>query len=369
MDLQSLLIPALVAFILNMVFTPVIIKLALKFKWYDHINDRKIHTGNIPRIGGVGIFLSFFISFSLFYFILNKDGSLGYFSTTTDTLDWKLFSFYFSITAIFVTGLIDDFSNIKARYKLIIQIAVSFSLVASGFLFRWIQIPFSSISIDLGLFAYPLSFIWFIGIINAVNLIDGMDGLSGGTSFISLLFFGLVGYFTGNYFMAYISFILMASLLAFLVFNFPPAKIFMGDSGSLFVGTALAIFPLSGQITEASAIIPVSSELINNNLLLISSFILIIPIFDTLSAIVRRTFIKKIHFFNPDKEHMHHKLLDLKLSNKKVLLVIYSVVTTAGITVLLAITFSNYISIVLPTGIIIVLMLFALLSILWNKKA
>jgi len=362
MNIKIIIIPALTAFVLNMIFTPVIIKVALKFKWYDHVNDRKIHTGNIPRLGGVGIFVSFIISFLLFFILLKDHSSVGVNIFKTDLINWKLYSFIFSITSIFVIGLIDDFSNLKARYKLIIQLAVALALVLSGFLFERIAIPFTSIVLELKYFSYPLTFVWFLGVINAVNLIDGMDGLSAGTSFISLLFLGIIGYITGNLFIAYISFILMSSLLAFLVFNLPPAKLFMGDSGSLFLGTALSIFPFFGKFSQEYL-------WVSDSLIFIVILLYIIPIFDTLSAIVRRTFIKRVHFFNPDKEHLHHKLLNFKLSTKKALAVIYSLTIIGGITALLYILLpKTYNDIALVVGFSTLLILFLVITIFHNIK-
>ena len=359
MDIKTLIIPGLTAFILNMILTPVIIKVSLKKGWYDHTNERKIHSGDISRLGGVGIFLSFLISFALFYFVLDYK-SLDV--KSLNLTNWKLFGFLFSLTAIFITGLIDDFSNIKARYKLFIQIAVSLSLVMTGFIFKTIAIPFTSVIIELSYFGYPLSFLWFIGIINAVNLIDGMDGLSGGTSFISLLFLGLIGYVTGNMFMTYISFILMSSLLAFLIFNFPPAKLFMGDSGSLFLGTSLAIFPFLGTFSD-------SYSWVNDSLIFIVLLLYIVPIFDTFSAIIRRSIIKRVHFFNPDKEHLHHKLLNLNLSTKKTLFIIYSLSAIGGISAFIFINVNLfYRNIILVATFTLLFLIFLILTLLHNKN-
>lgn len=362
--MEIILIPALSAFILNMVLTPCIIKIALKFGWYDTINDRKIHSGNIPRLGGVGIFLSFIFSFSLFYFILNKENNFNSFqSENLASFDWKMFSFYFSISLIFLTGLIDDFSELSARLKLIIQIAVAISLVVAGFLFTKITIPFTNIVIDLGFFSYILTFLWFIGIINAINLIDGMDGLSGGTTFLSLLFLGILGLLMKDFFITYICFILASALLGFLIFNLPPAKIFMGDSGSLFLGTILSILPVAINFSA----LELNCKNLEGWILFIACFLFIVPIFDTLSAIFRRVVIMRVHFFTPDKEHLHHKLLFLGLSTRKALLVIYSINFTGGSIALALAYFEKQRSLILVLGIIFFVTIFFTIGSIYRR--
>ncbi len=358
--MNQLIIPALSAFILNMILTHCIIKLALKYHWYDTINDRKIHSGNIPRLGGVGIFLSFLFSFSIFYFILNRETPSGVFANPDqNAINLKLFALYFSVFVIFLIGLIDDFSELKAKVKFVIQVAIAITLVSAGFIFKEITIPFTQISITASWICYPLTFFWYIGVINAVNLIDGMDGLSGGTSFLSAIFFAIVGIIIHDFFLSYICFIFASSLLAFLFFNFPPAKIFMGDCGSLFLGTLLAIFPTTIR-TEGSSL--------QGWALPIALLILIVPIFDTISAIFRRVIIKRVHFFNPDKEHLHHKLLAMGLSSKKALFVIYNICLTGGLFGLAIVKQPHFASIILTIAICFFIILFSIISLLYHKK-
>lgn len=158
-----------------------------------------------------------------------------------------------------------------------------------------------------------ITFVWIIGITNAVNLIDGMDGLSSGVTGIAAFFMGLTAFASGNMNQAVIVFILFGSLSGFLIYNFPPAKLFMGDSGSLFIGFVLAVLPLYSLIRE-----------ITPYTLILSISFMFIPVSDTLAAIIRRR-IKGVPFHSPDKEHLHHKLLKIGLSAKQVLVVVYSV--------------------------------------------
>ncbi|MBN2652111.1 MAG: undecaprenyl/decaprenyl-phosphate alpha-N-acetylglucosaminyl 1-phosphate transferase [Spirochaetales bacterium] len=350
-DIKILIISVSVAFVANLIITPLIIFLSRRFHWYDHINDRKIHEGQIPRLGGVGIFLSFIIGFFIAFF-LSSEIRTG--SSNISLIQFLTINAAFVI--IFAVGLLDDFTNISARYKLIAQIIAAGSLVAVGFHFRTLYIPFFNIDVNLGFTSYIITFFWFIGICNSVNLIDGMDGLAGGTSFFSLLFLGILSAVTGDVAVAFLAFILMGAILGFLVFNFPPAKIFMGDCGSLFLGITLAAIPLIGNTSTGS------------KTLLISITILMIPIIDTLAAIIRRTIIKRVHFFNPDREHLHHKLLDLGFSVKKILALIYSTLILLGLTTLIWAKFdTNWSVYLILASWVIVVGLYNLLSFFHRK--
>lgn len=301
----------LFAFLLNLLLTFLVIKSALKFGWFDTLNERKIHSGKIPRLGGVGIFLSTIITFFLFYLIFNS--RLNFFTDKNNS--YKLLVFFISMVTIFLVGLFDDFNELKARYKLFFQLFVTALLLLVGFQIPAIQIPFTSFVITNPIVLKTISFFWFIGMMNAVNLIDGMDGLSGGTTLFSIITIAVIALFYENTLIAYLAFIIAASLLAFLCYNLPPAKTFMGDCGSLFLGYILATLPLLEDFK------PFSSE---NWILVITIFAAFIPISDTLFAMFRRLIIKHTSFFNPDKEHIHHKLLFLQNNNtQSVLATIY----------------------------------------------
>ena len=173
------------------------------------------------------------------------------------------------------------------------------------------MVPWGRGLIDLGLLSYPITLIWIIGITNAVNLIDGLDGLAGGISFLASLSFGIFFWVQGSMLSAEICLALAGAVAGFLVFNLPPAKIFMGDSGSLFLGFFLALLPLLGQESDGAEIGLISA-----------ATILSVPIFDTFAAMYRR---KKAHvsFFTADKGHLHHLLLKRVESSRAVLMIIY----------------------------------------------
>ncbi len=263
---------------------PLIIKLCKKYSVYDYTDERKIHTGNISRLGGVGILAGFFISAGLFLIF-------------TDTINfWKTLPLFVAGAIIFTFGLIDDLKNLPAFVKLIFQILAVFIVSVSGFRFKqifgWIlPTPLSFI----------LTFVWILGVINAYNLIDGLDGLCGSLSFTSVLVLGIL-YFLSKNMEAGICFCLAGAILGFLCFNWPPAKIFMGDAGSQFLGFMIAILPLY-----------TSGDSFEYNKFLIMVVLTSFPVFDTIAAIWRRL---RDHrpVMSPDSSHLHHKLLHLGFS-------------------------------------------------------
>lgn len=301
------IIAVVIPIIINLILTPILLKIAHNYRWYDEIDHRKIHTGNIPRIGGMGIAFSFASTIIIIKFFQT--------SFSPDITGFIPVSVFWAVVLgsiiINLIGLLDDFSNLRPLYKLIGQFAAAIVVVISGRYFSEFYIPFFDITIELGIFSYFLTIIWIVGITNAINLIDGMDGLSGGVTSIIIFFMAFSALISNNLTQSMLLFMLFGSVISFVIFNFPPAKLFMGDSGSLFLGFFLACMPLYTFTKELSAY----------SLILSISFLLI-PIIDTLSAIIRRK-IRGVPFHSPDMDHIHHKLLKIGLSTKKVLLVFY----------------------------------------------
>lgn len=305
------------AMVLNAVIIPLLIKLAVRYDWYDNENERKIHTGSIPRIGGLGISVSFFAVILLFFSA--KSLLFGNTSLLHSLLN-GYWAFFLGAAVINMIGLLDDFTDLRPLYKLFAQIAIALFIIFSGYYFKSFYIPFFDITLNSILIGKIITFIWIVGVTNAVNLIDGLDGLSGGTTGIAAFFIGLSAYATGNVNQAVLVFILFGSIAGFLLYNFPPAKLFMGDSGSLFIGFVLSVLPLyalKGTITPYTLILSIS--------------FLFVPILDTLAAIIRRK-IKGVPFHSPDREHLHHKLLDLGFTTRKVLVIVYSVTFILSLT-------------------------------------
>jgi UDP-GlcNAc:undecaprenyl-phosphate GlcNAc-1-phosphate transferase len=308
---------------LGLVLIPLVLRLAHKFKWYDLPNNRKIHTGLIPRLGGSGMYLAFLIASLLTPLLLRiiTGGTAGFRFT------YRFIPFFLGISLVHVIGLVDDFHNLKALLKFFLQLLAAFIVAAAGFLIRSVTIPYLGV-LSLGPFAYPITILWIVSISNAINLIDGMDGLAGGISAFAALSMGVIALIQGATVTAVLCLSLFGAIVGFLVFNFPPAKIFMGDSGSLFLGFCLAVLPLVGGISKASAF----------GTLLVPVTLLTIPILDIVTAVIRRLR-NKIPISHPDKEHIHHKLLDMGLNQRQILGVLYG--------------FSLYLSIVAITSVIL----------------
>ena len=327
------------SFFLNLILIKFILKIAHKFKWYDDIDSRKIHEGEIPRIGGIGIASSFFIpaiSISLIFSI-------------NISIFWSLL---LGAAIINFVGILDDFKNLRPLYKFIGQIAAALIVIFSGNYFTSFYIPFFGITVNSIFVGQTVTLIWIIGITNAVNLIDGMDGFSSSITAIISMAMGLAAFFSGNYTQSLMLFILSGSISGFLIFNFPPAKLFMGDSGSLFIGFVLASMPLyalKGEISSYSLILGIS--------------FLLIPLYDTLGAIIRRK-IRGVPFHSPDMDHLHHKLLALGLS-KKLIILFTDIVTliVSGTAVMFVIYKSNLYLYIQLAEWAVVLLLFILVSI------
>ena len=280
-----------IAILISLISMPLIIKIAHSRKLYDVIDDRKIHTGNIPRLGGLGIFLAFVGAIAIITVVTGKGVETGN----------RFWAVILCMLVIHVVGLVDDFRNLAAVYKFIIELAAAIILSALGFRFMAIVPPFAGLTFGLGALSYPITVIWIIGVTNAVNLIDGMDGLAGGISAFAAAAYGLIFMLNGDSGAALACFALVGAIFGFLAFNLPPAKVFMGDSGALFLGFTLSVLPIIGPVTGHTEIGFVSAVTV-----------LLIPIFDTFAAIIRRLIVG-VSVFTPDREHLHHKLLDLGL--------------------------------------------------------
>lgn len=307
----------LISFIICIILIPVLIKLSNKYHWFDEIDERKIHTGQISRLAGVAIFYSMIIGLIISLVLLHNFSSIK-----TAVPPGRIAAFLGAFLLIHMIGLIDDFKNIRPRYKFIVQIIAALLVIIPGRTFSLLHVPFANVTLNIGFLGYILTAIWIIGACNAVNLIDGMDGLSSGISSIAALCLAITAIAMGNLLTAVIAFALFGSLIGFLVFNFPPAKIFMGDSGSLFLGFALASLPLLeiNYHSDMSFVISVS--------------ILFIPVIDTLTSMLRRLR-RGQSPFHPDREHIHHKLMDRNFSTKQILLTIYSVSVLLCLTIVI----------------------------------
>ncbi len=294
------------SFIIVIALMPFVLKISHRFRWYADKNPRKIHTNDLPHIGGTGLFLAATLAALLLYLlntIVFKTGSATFLSFLPLLVAFLL---------IHITGLIDDFTDMHARYKFLVQFVVAAVLAVMGYTIRAVELPWSDITIHLGPGAYVVTVLWLAGTSNAINFIDGIDGLAAGISAIAALAYGIVFLILGSTTSAFISFALLGALVGFLMFNSPPAKIIMGDCGAIYLGFFLGSLPLlehSGTSTFLGIMIPFS--------------LLLFPVMDTATAILRRIR-RGVSIIKPDREHTHHKLLDLGLSQRQILLVTYT---------------------------------------------
>ncbi|POQ98355.1 hypothetical protein AU468_13440 [Alkalispirochaeta sphaeroplastigenens] len=293
------------AFALSAVLVRLLIGLARNRSWYDWTDERKAHDGDIPFLGGLGISVSFFIVGLGTFFLFHYADQGRVFSF------WYMAAILAGLFLIHATGVFDDFRNIPALRKLLLQILAAGLIVAGGPVIRTIQLFGPATQLSLGVFAVPFTVAWIVGMGNAVNLIDGMDGLAGGVVFIASLVLGVLAVAEGNPLTALLAFTLCGSIAGFLVFNLPPAKIFMGDGGALFLGYAVAVLPI---LSRGGAAVPVP--------VLVPISLLLVPIADIVAAVIRRKS-RGLPFHSPDREHIHHKLQDAGLSVPQALAVIY----------------------------------------------
>jgi UDP-GlcNAc:undecaprenyl-phosphate GlcNAc-1-phosphate transferase len=297
----------LLALIVGLVMTKVAKVVALRLGVVDKPDPRKVHKGLIPRMGGLGIY-SGFMAGSLFYVLSHPNIVLG----------GEVLGLLISATIVFITGLVDDVKSIRPTTKLMGQLIAALVFVGFGGYVKFLSNPFGGDIIFLDYFGVPVTVLWLMGISNAVNLIDGLDGLAAGVSIISACTMAVVSLSHGYFMPAALLFVLASATLGFLRFNFSPASIFMGDSGSLtlgFVLGAIAIMGFAKGATIVALVIPV--------------LILAIPIFDTFFAIVRRL-IEHKPIMQPDKGHLHHRLLAMGLSHKQTVLIIYAITMFMG---------------------------------------
>ena len=311
-----------ISFILSFLAVALILRLSHRYKWYDHVNDRKIHDGDIPRLGGIGFAAAFFIVVVAIFLVYREAEA-----------NLHNLLILFALLFILVFGIIDDFRPIKPHYKLFVQIIAAVLVIIPGFIFR--RIGYFSIGVFPELLGYAITLFWFVGITNAINLIDGLDGLAGGISCLIALFFGLIFFYYGNN----LIFVLFCTALVgvisgFLIFNvpFPKAKIFMGDCGSQFLGFSLALLPLLELQNSPTALpLPYAAALF------------LIPIFDTIAAVWRRIR-DGISIHTPDKSHVHHKLINLGLSVRLVNVILCGLQIILGVLVFISIRLEGVLS-------------------------
>lgn len=300
--MYNIFISSSLAFLVTFFGIPVIIKIAKDKKLFDEPDERKVHKAVIPTLGGLGIFGGFILAALMG--VPNNSSNFQYFIA--------------AIMVIFFLGVKDDILLLSASKKFIGQ------LIAAGIIIKFGGIQLTNMHGFLGFGEIPrlasliLTTFTIIVITNSFNLIDGVDGLAGSLGLLTSTVFGSYFLITGQLMYAVMGFSLAGSLLAFLIYNFSPAKIFMGDTGSLLLGLLNAVFVIRFIDSTATSSYPIYSAPA------IGFSILIVPLFDTMRVFSLRI-IKRRSPFSPDRNHIHHFLLDFGLSHKMITLVCVTV--------------------------------------------
>ena len=286
---------------------PIVSRLAKRYRLVDAPGLRKVHQSPIPRIGGIVFVVSTLVMVLLVFFLSNDIGQSFREAQTEFIVLLVAASFMFGV------GLIDDLRSVPGYVKLLCLIGASLAICASGATLRSISVG-TWFELETGWAAWPLAVFWIVMITVCMNLIDGLDGLAAGISVIVCATIVLLALWSGQAAMAVLMLALLGSVMGFLFFNFHPAKIFMGDGGSLFLGFLIGAGSLVCQ-TKTHTLVGLALPFL----------VLGVPILDTGLAVIRRRILERRSVFTPDRNHLHHRLLDLGLRQRTVVIVIYAV--------------------------------------------
>ncbi|MDX1952690.1 MAG: MraY family glycosyltransferase [Verrucomicrobiota bacterium] len=298
----------------SFLLTPLAISLAWRVGALDYPSERKIHSEAMPRLGGLGVFAGFAFPWVTLYLLENRV-SLSFQNHE------RLFLWLFIGAALLLAlGIYDDIKGARVFVKLIVQIIVGFALYEfGGYRIETLSLFFTSKPLELGWFSLPVSIFWVVAITNAINLLDGVDGLVTGITALLALALAVINIMAGNIFVALVTLSLGGACLGFLPFNFSPAKVFLGDSGSLFIGLILAAVSMFSLFKETTA-----------TLIVVPLMLFGLPLFDTTSVLMSRAYHGR-PLFKADKSHVHHRLLQLGLSQRRACLILYGVTGLLGI--------------------------------------
>ncbi len=343
----------LISLMVGATLTLAVRQLATRHGLLDRVgSSRQVHALPTPRLGGIAIVLGFFAPL---VGLLVVDSWVGLAFRSNTTLVIGLFGGGLVIAAL---GLYDDLHGAGAPLKFSIQLGVALALYALGVRVEVLANPFGA-DLSLGALSLPFTVLWIVGVINAMNLIDGLDGLAGGVSFFAVATTFLLAISRGDLVMSLMMAALGGAILGFLIFNFNPASIFMGDTGSMFLGYVLAVSSVVTSTKSGTAVA-----------MLVPVISLGLPIMDTLLSMVRRALIGR-PMFSADKEHIHHRLMSrLELSHRNAVLVLYALCCLFGLTALgLAYANSAQTAMLLAGVAVVVVVLMRKLGYLSPKRA
>ena len=322
-------IPFLAAFILTFIQMPFTTKLAKKKGFLDVPKDeRRVHKEPIPVGGGIAMVISVTILI-LYYLPINK----GLIMTILASL------------VIALSGLYDDKKDLSPKLKFLFQILAGVLLVLGGMKIEFVTNPFDSHDalLILNILSIPVTIFWVCGITNTINLIDGLDGLASGVSMICAISMFFITYRMGRYEVSIVCALVAGACLGFLPFNFNPAKIFMGDTGALYLGFMLSYISISGFLKQAAIL-----------MIFVPVLILGVPVFDTAFAMVRRKLSGK-SMVEADKGHLHHRLLKMGLNQRQTVVILYSISAIFGVLANLISRFHSSIALVISLGVLLII--------------
>lgn len=303
----------LVSLMGSLVLTPVVIRAAEGWGLYDHPDgERRVHTRPVPRVGGVVVFLAMLLGLiGAAAAELATDGML-----LRDNASYIL-GIVLGTSLLFVTGLVDDVRGLRPLTKLSLQVLAAGIVYLLGFQIAHIGV--GEFGIHLGWLSLPVTLIWIVGVTNAFNLIDGLDGLATGIALVALGTTAVAAQMLGNAEVMLVCLALIGALLGFLRYNFNPARIFLGDSGSLFVGFLLAVLSVHGSMKSATAVV-----------VLVPLSALALPLLDTVLAIGRR-WLRGVPLSSADSRHIHHRLLAIGFTQRSSVILLYCVASALAV--------------------------------------
>lgn len=322
------LIPVISAFVISLLLTPIVRKIAIRFKVYASPNHRTVHEEHKPKLGGLAMYVAFATGL-LLYSWLEGDfrPALGLLAGGS--------------VALFV-GFLDDVHGLNCYVKLSGQTLAALVAVQFGFVFDKIYFPLGFIW-EPGMLAVPLTVLWIVAVINAFNLLDGLDGLAAGFAILLGIFLISGALIHQHIHTAVFTGVLIAAAGGFLKHNFHPAKIFMGDSGSLFLGFSFAVLALRGYTVPGQGV--------HASVLIVLFFV---PLMDTVIAIIRRVS-QGLHPFTADRKHVHHRFLKLGLSHRLAVFALYGIALSCGMTSLILLVVHVY-------GALLILLMFVTIA-------
>lgn len=322
----------LAALVVTFVLTPFVKRLAVAIGAVDRPDARKVHHGLIPRLGGLAVYAGFIASIAL----------------TVGFDDPQLLGLACGATFLIFVGILDDRYSLPPKVKLCGQImAAAIFVVIFGVRIDWLKLPFVGYLYFPALISIPLTIFWIIGFVNTVNLIDGLDGLAAGIAAIASVTISFFAFQMGQWVCAAAMVAMAGAAIAFLQYNFNPAKIFMGDTGSMFLGYVIAAVSVMGSMKTAAIAV-----------LIVPLVALSVPIMDTLMAIARRKH-SGVPVFSPDKRHLHHRLLAKGLTQKQVVLIMYALTAFFSCTALLVIHLQLAAGVLLLAVVLVIYLLWA----------